>query len=157
MPGPRGARRRISSEAATRPWVLAAWRARGTGAGRDTGMVTVETAILLPALAALLAGLLWVIAAVVGQVRCIDAAREAARLAARGDPAGSVTAVARRIAPPGAGVTISRRDGQVVATVTARQGALGGWADRLGGMALKAEATATDETGPLGATPAGAP
>ncbi len=124
---------------------------RRRGGGRlDTGMVTAETAILLPALAVLLAGLLWVIAAVVGEVRCIDGAREAARLAARGDPVSSAKAVAGRLAPAGAVVTISRHDGQVVATVTARQAAFGGWAARLGRMPLKAVATATDETEPPG-------
>jgi len=53
------------------------------------------------------------------QVRCIDAAREAARLAARGDERTAVDA-ARRIAPAGARVQV-RRDGDfLVATVVAR-------------------------------------
>jgi hypothetical protein len=53
------------------------------------------------------------------QVRCIDAAREAARLAARGDERSAIAA-ARGVAPGGAGVEL-RRDGEfVVATVTAR-------------------------------------
>jgi hypothetical protein len=59
------------------------------------------------------------ITAVSMQVRCIDAAREAARLAARGDERSAVT-TARGIAPGGALVQL-RRDGEfVVATVTAR-------------------------------------
>jgi predicted ABC-type ATPase len=50
------------------------------------------------------------------QVRCVDAAREAARLAARGDERSAVDA-ARRIAPGGSRVQV-RRDGDfVVATV----------------------------------------
>ena len=58
------------------------------------------------------------IAAVSMQVRCIDAAREAARLAARGDERSAVT-VALRIAPAGAQVRV-RNDGEyVVATVIA--------------------------------------
>jgi hypothetical protein len=53
------------------------------------------------------------------QVRCIDAAREAARLAARGDERSAIAA-ARGVAPGGAVVEL-RRDGEfVVATVTAR-------------------------------------
>jgi hypothetical protein len=53
------------------------------------------------------------------QVRCVDAAREAARLAARGDERSAVDA-ARGIAPGGATVQV-RRDGEfVVATVTTR-------------------------------------
>ena len=59
------------------------------------------------------------ITAVSMQVRCIDAAREAARLAARGDERSAVS-TARGIAPGGALVQL-RRDGEfVVATVTAR-------------------------------------
>jgi hypothetical protein len=58
------------------------------------------------------------VTAVSMQVRCIDAAREAARLAARGDERSAVAA-ARGIAPGGAAVEM-RRDGEfVVATVTA--------------------------------------
>jgi hypothetical protein len=63
------------------------------------------------------------ITAVSMQVRCIDAAREAARLAARGDESSAVTA-AHGIAPGGALVQL-RRDGEfVVATVTARSNLL---------------------------------
>lgn len=52
------------------------------------------------------------------QVRCIDAAREAARLAARGDD-GNAAEVAHRIAPAEAVVQVYQ-DGQfVVAKVTA--------------------------------------
>ncbi|MGH3564380.1 MAG: TadE family type IV pilus minor pilin, partial [Mycobacterium sp.] len=59
------------------------------------------------------------VTAVSMQVRCVDAAREAARLAARGDEQAAV-GVAREIAPAGAVVRV-RRDGEfVVAAVTAR-------------------------------------
>ena len=58
------------------------------------------------------------VTAVSMQVRCVDAAREAARLAARGDERSAVEA-ARRIAPGGARVQV-RRDGDfLVATVVA--------------------------------------
>ena len=63
------------------------------------------------------------VTAVSMQVRCIDAAREAARLAARGDDRSAI-ATAARIAPGGALVQL-RRDGDVVvATVTARSNLL---------------------------------
>jgi predicted ABC-type ATPase len=56
------------------------------------------------------------VSAVSMQIRCVDAAREAARLAARGDERSAVDA-ARRIAPGGSRVQV-RRDGDfVVATV----------------------------------------
>lgn len=58
------------------------------------------------------------VTAVSMQVRCVDAAREAARLAARGDER-SAAAAAVRIAPAGARVDL-RRDGEyLVATVVA--------------------------------------
>ncbi|BBX99352.1 pilus biosynthesis protein TadE [Mycobacterium lacus] len=63
------------------------------------------------------------VTAVSMQVRCVDAAREAARLAARGDDRSAVDA-ARRIAPGGASVQV-RRDGEfVVATVVAHSNLL---------------------------------
>jgi hypothetical protein len=57
------------------------------------------------------------------QVRCVDAAREAARLAARGD-GGSAVDVARRIAPAGAVVQVQRDGEFVVATVVAHSNLL---------------------------------
>lgn len=59
------------------------------------------------------------IQAVSMQVHCVDASREAARLAARGDDADART-VARRLAPPGATVEVRRDGGYVVARVTAK-------------------------------------
>jgi hypothetical protein len=58
------------------------------------------------------------IAAVSMQVRCVDAAREAARLAARGDERSAVAA-ARRIAPDGARVQVHRDGDFLIATVAA--------------------------------------
>lgn len=63
------------------------------------------------------------IAAVSAQVRCIDAAREAARLAARGDERSAVAA-ARGVAPTGAAVQIRRDGGFIVATVVVRSNLL---------------------------------
>ncbi|MBP1817783.1 hypothetical protein J3E61_001346 [Mycobacterium sp. OAE908] len=73
------------------------------------------------------------------QVRCVDAAREAARLAARGDD-GSAAVAAQRIAPDGAAVQL-RRDGElVVASVTARS-------PLLPGVTIAADAVAALEPG----------
>jgi hypothetical protein len=57
------------------------------------------------------------VSAVSMQVRCVDAAREAARLAARGDDRSAVD-VARRVAPGGAQVQLRRDGAVIVATVT---------------------------------------
>ncbi|OBK72859.1 pilus biosynthesis protein TadE [Mycobacterium sp. 1274761.0] len=59
------------------------------------------------------------------QVRCLDAAREAARLAARGDDSNAAQA-ARAIAPAGANLDLRREGGLVIATVTARSALLPG-------------------------------
>lgn len=71
----------------------------------DAGMVTVETAIALTALVAVLGMALAGVAAVTDQLRCTDAAREAARLTARGEP-DQGRAAAERIAPKGASIDI---------------------------------------------------
>lgn len=82
-----------------------------------------EAALGVVTLVAVLVLCLAGVTAVSMQVRCIDAAREAARLAARGDERQAV-ATARGIAPSGALVQL-RRDGEfVVATVTARSNLL---------------------------------
>jgi hypothetical protein len=59
------------------------------------------------------------VTAVSMQVRCVDAAREAARLAGRGDERSAVD-TARRIAPAGARIRTDRDGDFVVATVVAR-------------------------------------
>lgn len=57
------------------------------------------------------------LSAIGAQLRCIDAAREAARLVARGD-AGSVDGGFRSLAPPGAVLRLRREGGFVFATVS---------------------------------------
>lgn len=65
---------------------------------------------------ALLVGVIQVVDA---RLRCVDAAREAARAAARSEPESTVRGIAAAAAPPGSTVTVRVADGQVVATVTA--------------------------------------
>ncbi|MBI2700465.1 MULTISPECIES: TadE family type IV pilus minor pilin [Mycobacterium] len=77
----------------------------------------------IAALVAVLVVCLAGVTAVSMQVRCVDAAREAARLAARGDQANAIEA-ARRIAPPGARVQVQHDGGYLVATVVARSNLL---------------------------------
>lgn len=111
-----------------------------TGRGRvagEAGASTVEAAFALAALVSVLLLCLAGISAVSAQVRCVDAAREAARLAARGDDA-AATAVVRRLAPAGAAVRL-RSDGEfMVATVTVRPALLPG-------LAVSAEAVSAAE------------
>ena len=74
---------------------------------RDAGMVTAETAVLLPVLVVVLAAAVFVLACVAAQLQCVDAARAGARVAARGEPAAAVTGTAERLAPAGARVTVA--------------------------------------------------
>lgn len=87
-------------------------------ARHDSGAVTVEAAIALGTLAVFLALAMGALMTVAQSVRCTDAARELARLAARGEPArGRV--VAAELAPTGAGLTLRSDGDMVVAVVSA--------------------------------------
>jgi hypothetical protein len=87
-------------------------------AGRDAGMVTAELAVGLPALLAVVGLCLTAVAAVALQLRCLDAASGAARLAARGQSAG-IPAFTRADAPPGARIVTRYAAGRVTVTVDA--------------------------------------
>ena len=87
------------------------------GRRRDGGFVTVEAALSLGALTAVLAVLLAGTSAIAGHLRCLDAAREAARLTAAGQP-GAAEAVIQTIAPHGARLTIHRTGDGLTAEVS---------------------------------------
>jgi hypothetical protein len=91
---------------------------RTEGTDRDRGSVTVEAALALCSLAVFLALAVGSIAAAGASVRCIDAARELARLAARGEPELG-HAVAAQLAPRGARVSVTHEGDLVVAEVSA--------------------------------------
>jgi hypothetical protein len=101
-------------------------------------MVTVEAAF---AIAAIVAVVVLGVGAVVGtatQVRCVDAAREVARLAAADDP--RAQSVGRAVAPAGADVGVTVDDDRVTARVSARS-------PLLPGLELGATAVAAREPG----------
>jgi hypothetical protein len=108
-------------------------------------MVTAELAVALPAL--MLAGLLAVtgLQIAAAQLRCLDAAGIAARLAARGEGAGDVDAAATAAAPRDAQVTVGRAGDVVSAVVVAPVHLLG-----LGGLlpAFRVTATAAEPVEP---------
>ena len=91
---------------------------RRAGRSRDAGMVTAETAVLLPVLVVVLAAAVFVLACVAAQLECVDAARSAARAAARGEPAATVTGTAERLGPADARVGVSRGGTGEVRTVS---------------------------------------
>ena len=88
-------------------------------------MVTAETAVVLPVLLLVLAASVAAVIVVGAQLRCVDAAREGARAAARGDPVGTVTALVGRAAPDGAVTEVAVGGGEVRVTVTAPVSPLG--------------------------------
>ncbi len=73
----------------------------------ERGMATAEFAVALPAVVLVLVVALSAIGAGIDQIRCVDAARLAARALARGDSQGAAAALARGAAPSGASVTLS--------------------------------------------------
>jgi hypothetical protein len=117
----------------------------GRGARADEGMVTAETAVVLPALAVVLVFALWSVAAVTAQLRCVDAAHTAARALARGEASDVSLAAARGAAPAGARVTVSRSGDLVVVDVRAVARLPGPWSDALPGLSLSGRAVASVE------------
>ncbi|MFF7940346.1 TadE family type IV pilus minor pilin [Nocardia gamkensis] len=101
--------------------------------------MTVEAALALTALMAAVVLCLGALLAASTQVRCVDAAREAARLAARGDHANARPA-AERIAPPSADIALRIEGTRAIAVVSAGT-------PLLPLLTLRAEAVATLEPG----------
>lgn len=113
-------------------------------AGPDRGAVTVEAAIGLCALTVVFGLLIAAVMAVTGQLRCVDAAREAARLIARGQRPLADQAVAE-IAPAGARLAV-RIEGET-ATVEVTAEPAGGL---LPGVQLRGRAYTVLEPGETG-------
>jgi hypothetical protein len=101
----------------------------------------------MPALVLLLFVGLGAVNAVSTQLRCVDAAREAALAASRGEPG---EAAGRAAAPAGASVTVWIADDRVRSTVSAPVRALGA---RLPALTVTATAVAAVEPGSPGAAP----
>ena len=91
----------------------------------DAGMATAELAMCLPVLVLLLGVALSAVSVASLRVRAADAAREAARAAARGDT-GRAQVLAQQEAP-GAVVTISKRGQDVTAVARVRAHVLLPW------------------------------
>lgn len=88
-------------------------------------MVTAETAVVLPVLLLVLAAAVSAVTVVGAQVRCVDAAREGARAAARGETPATVSELVRRTAPAGAVVDVALAGDEVRVRVSAPVAPLG--------------------------------
>ena len=109
-------------------------------------MVTIETAFGLMALVMVTAFGVFALAVGVAQIRCVDAARDTARSAARGETLSASRAVGIRTAPSGAIVTVARSGDRVSVSVQAQVRAPGLLA-RLGSVAVHAQSSVDAEPG----------
>jgi Flp pilus assembly protein TadG len=114
-----------------------------TGSGEE-GTVTAETAVVLPVLLLVLAGAVAAVTVVGAQLRCVDAAREGARAAARGEDTAVVRALVERAAPEGAVLDVSVVGSHVHVSVAAEVPGFGPLPLR---VAVAAEAVAMAEPG----------
>lgn len=108
-------------------------------------MVTAETAVALPVLAAMALGLVWLVGLTVTQVRVVDAARETARAVARDEPLGTATELGLRVAPAGSLITVEDEAGSVRVRVVSEVHGPGGLFSFLPGLEVDGEAVAARE------------
>jgi Flp pilus assembly protein TadG len=111
----------------------------------ERGAVTAETALVIPVLVAVSLAMVWLLTLGVAQMTVTDAAREAARALARGEPTDRAVQLAE-LAAPGASVTIERDSGMVVVTVRREVSPPGGVLEGAFGAAeVSSSATALEE------------
>ncbi|MFJ7256248.1 TadE family type IV pilus minor pilin [Streptomyces sp. NPDC098085] len=119
-----------------RSGVCVGHRSETAGAGGDRGAVTAEAAMAIPVLAVFALALVWALMAASAQIRCVDAARAAAR----SEPQPQALEAARSAAPGGAEITMERAAGLWRVRVAAPTPGFGPLA-----LTLHAEATALAE------------
>lgn len=119
----------------------------GRWPGRDRGSFTAEFAAGLPAVMLLLLVGLTTVGAAATKVQCVDAARDGALAAARGEPG---PAAAAEVAPPGADVEVRLDPESVTVVVRSRIRAPGG---NLPVITVAATAVPAREPGVPGANP----
>jgi hypothetical protein len=117
---------------------------RRPGHRADEGAMTVESAFAMLGLVAVVAALAWCLAIIGAQLAVGEAARAAARVAARGELPGAVGDEAHRLVPE-AVVQVRVEAGHVVVHLE-RTVTLPGVFARWGGVDLRADAVALVET-----------
>jgi Flp pilus assembly protein TadG len=111
----------------------------------ERGAATAELALTIPVLVSLTIGLVWLLSVGVAEVQMVDAAREAARASARGDPVPEAVARGERVAP-GSTVTVTVADGTAVATASGAVDPPGGLLGFLPEVHLHARAVTAAES-----------
>ncbi|MBS2531304.1 hypothetical protein KGQ20_00820 [Catenulispora sp. NF23] len=107
----------------------------------DAGYATVEAALAIPSLLLLTLALAGVLAGMATQIRCLDAARLAARATARGESPAEVKAAVTRAAPDSS-VHITTENGLIHVSISAPVAAV----PLLHAFTVHAEAYEADET-----------
>jgi Flp pilus assembly protein TadG len=133
-------RREVVAVASSAPRAADRPRRRG-----QRGAVTAEAAVVIPVLLALALGATWFVALAVTKVRVVDAAREVARVAARGDADTEAVAHGRRVAPAGTRFTVRRAAGEVVVDARVAVTGPGGLLAFLPAVTVESEAVAAEE------------
>ena len=100
---------------------------------------------MVPVLLALVLGSAWFVALAATKVRVVDAAREVARAAARGEDDAAAVSSGRRVAPGGTRFTVARGGGEVVVTASVPVAGPGGLFAFLPGVTVESEAVAAEE------------
>ena len=111
----------------------------------EAGMVTAETALVLPIVTAFVMTLVWLISVGISEVRLVDVARDAARAIARGDDEDSVEAYVAARGPRGAQIDVTRSGNDVTVDVAMVAEAPGWLLIPLPGIDLRATATTEAE------------
>jgi hypothetical protein len=110
-------------------------------------MVTAETAVVLPLIAAFALVLLWLVSAAITEIRVVDASRDAARALARGADETTVRSEIAASGPPGSSVVV-RHDGAHVTVEVSTTARPPGWLlVPLPAIPLHASATTQTEAG----------
>ena len=101
--------------------------------------------MVLPVLFVVLAAVIWVVACLAAQLRCVDAAALAARAAARGETREVVTETAQAAGPAGSRVEVRQGMGDVEVTVRAQVRPFGGALQGLPEIPVSGRAVAARE------------
>jgi hypothetical protein len=115
--------------------------------GEEAGMVTAETAVVLPIIAAFALTLLWLISAGITEIRLVDSARDAARALARGEGEAAVRAQLAETGPAGSQLVVVRDGGDITAEASVSAEPPGWLLVPLPAIPLHASATTQAELG----------
>ncbi|MBB6627629.1 pilus assembly protein [Nocardioides sp. KIGAM211] len=99
----------------------------------------------VPLLVAVTIGLVWLLSVGAAQVRTVDAARETARAAARGEDEAAAVARGLTVAPPGSRITVATSGDTVTARASGQVDGPGGLFGFLPAVEVHADAVAAVE------------